>query len=619
LVGNWADHGSDRPGIFGVNDRENINTHFAGEKVEQEAVLTEHTVKTVRPCGEELIGTVFDGKYLILDFLGAGGYSRVYKATHIHLKKTVAIKLLHEQYASDEEKRQRLTREARTISSLSHPNIVGLHDYGFCGRIPYLVMDYVEGSSLSELLKRGHQFSMDDYLLIAVQSCDALSAAHAQGLIHRDLKPANVMLAVDPADGKIIVKLVDFGLAKLVQQEGDSLLARTATGEVLGTPTYMSPEQCLGRRLDACSDIYSLGCLMYELFTGVNAFCGDSPLAVMLLHVSEMPRAFSQAAPQRRIPLSIEAAIFKALAKKPEDRFRSAGEFKNAIVRASSSAKGSLATFLDLMKSRSGARRADPRLLAIIALVSCLGVVLISIVALQPPHWRKLADEAERQWVSVEDRMQAMEKMQKALDEAKADHAPCQEIAAKLRRMADLASNDEQEVALQCYELAAQALEGRTDRASRIQLVSNLNDAAYYQKKLLLFPEALATARKSVAIASEMPDLDLTLMRDAYIKLGSGYYNMKEFEKAEPALRQAQDFEDRVSKRKHKTTSALLFIKWLLCKTLLAEGRLKEAHSVLDDISQSSKEVPRVDRVIAAWEEKYKELVKKPLPRFEAM
>lgn len=568
---------------------------------------------------QTLPGAVFDGKYRIIDFLGSGGYSRVYKATHVLLKKTVAIKVLHEQYASDEEKRHRLTREARTVSSLSHPNIVAVHDYGFNGPRPYLIMDYVEGSSLDDLLRGGKQFSVEECVQIACQACDALSAAHTHGVIHRDLKPANIMLVEDRDSGAITVKLVDFGLAKIVLDDGDSLMAKTATGEVLGTPIYMSPEQCLGAQLNAASDIYSLGCVLYELLTGVNAFSGESALAVMLSHISAMPKTFSQAAPERRIPLALEAAVFKSLAKKPEERFRSAEDFKKSIIAASERSKNSLKAMLDLLRSRISARRGDPRALVIILLASCLGSVAITSVWLRPPHWRVQAEEAEVEWLSGRGRQDAVEKMRSALLEADRANAPCLERARLWRRLADFATDDEQEVALQCYEKAASVLEGQTNKDTLALLANNLNYLSYYQKKLLKFQPSLLSAQKAVAIASQLPNQDKSIRRDSILMLGQAYYNLKEFDKAEVLFKQALTLESSICEQKHRVTSTILFVEWLLCKTYLAREKLPEANAAFNTLLNDSRHVSDVENVISDWKKKYNELEKMPPPRFDVM
>jgi serine/threonine protein kinase len=335
---------------------------------------------------------------------------------------------LHEQYASDKEKQERLTREARAIMTLKHPGIVGLHDFAYCNGRAYLVMDYVEGASLAELLMNGTRFSVEECLQIANQTCAALTAAHAHGIIHRDLKPANIMVLRAHEGKQIIVKLLDFGLA--LQQDGDSLIAKTKTGEVIGTPAYMSPEQCLGQQLDLRSDIYSLGCVLYEIMFGVKAFSAETALALMLLHINEMPAAPSQRSLDAQLSHAVEAAILKALAKKPQDRYKSAEEMYAAISKSCSGKQNSIETKLHLIRSRFTASRPDPRGLIIIALLLLFcGTFFWDHFAIVP-RWVQLKQAAISQMYDERiNSMTALKTLREAVDEMDRAQAPKQEIA----------------------------------------------------------------------------------------------------------------------------------------------------------------------------------------------
>lgn len=325
---------------------------------------------------DPFVGSLFENKYLILEKLGSGGYSRVYKALHVHLKKEFAIKVLHSFHAYDESTRARFTQEARTTSLLSHENIVAIHDYGYSEEMPYLVMDYIQGPTLAGLLSKGRQFSYSTFLHVCNQVCDALAMAHGKGIIHRDLKPENIMLLDSDCD-KPQVKILDFGLAKMMQPEGESLIAKTQTGQVVGTPLYMSPEQCHGCALDERSDIYSFGCVMYELLTGSKPFDGEQALSILLKHMSDMPPAFSAAAGSRHIPASIEAVVFKTLAKDRTKRYSSMDELKAALLKACSQENNSLAAKISLLSARLALRRLDRQeLRKMLALAAGVAIVV---------------------------------------------------------------------------------------------------------------------------------------------------------------------------------------------------------------------------------------------------
>jgi serine/threonine protein kinase len=561
-----------------MNNREAGDTRIAGENLAEDGKPSpENLVDSRRRTTEQLpIGSVFDDKYLIQEFLGEGGFSQVFKAKHLPLKKTVAIKLLHEKYASDEERRQRFTREARTTSSLCHPNIVALHDFGYSQQKPYLVMDYVEGATLAGLLKQGRQFTTEEYLQIASQACAALTAAHSQGIIHRDLKPENIML-IDSGSEGFLVKLLDFGVAKVVQQDGDSLMAKTRTGEVLGTPSYMSPEQCMGYELDARSDIYSLGCVIYELVTGAKAFSADSSLALMMQHLNDMPRTFADVCPQRHISAAMEAAIFKALAKKREDRFESAGQFWNAILAAATGTGSSLKSHLDLMKSRSAAKLADPyRWLKILvcALPVCMGAAYLVFSLFLQPHWMKLQDEAQNYYFNGDAR-RAVQAMQQVLKEAEKGGANRHEQAVILGKLGDFTEVPGESA--KYYQRSISLLEGTGDEKLLAVVLEKLAGAKNY---LHDYKKAKISAEQAAEKTEKAWGGSSAQMRNCLLTCGRVFYNCGEYARAEAAFRRALDIE---SKLKVKISEYVGFIDWMLCWTSLAQNNLSDAQKWYDE------------------------------------
>ena len=269
-----------------------------------------------------MTGELLGGRYSILDTIGEGGMATVYRARDGFLQRTVAIKVLRPQYASDAEFRERFRREAQSAAALSHPNIVNVYDVGSEDGSNYIVMECVDGRTLNDIIVSEGRLSVDRTADYSAQILDALDHAHANGVIHRDKKPHNILIT---RDGR--VKVTDFGIARAV-----SASALTETGRVIGTVNYTSPEQARGAPATAESDIYSLGVVMYEMLTGKLPFAGDTPVAVALKHVQEEPAPISLLSPG--VPPEFERVVMRALAKKPEDRWRTARSFKNAIARA---------------------------------------------------------------------------------------------------------------------------------------------------------------------------------------------------------------------------------------------------------------------------------------------
>ncbi|MGH3079668.1 MAG: protein kinase domain-containing protein [Gaiellaceae bacterium] len=259
-------------------------------------------------------GDVIAGRYELVELIGRGGMSSVWKADDRLLDRTVAIKVLHEQFTHDEEYVERFRREARSVAQLSHPNIVTVIDRGEEDGRQYIVFEYLEGENLKQVIERRGPLPVRDALLLTLQMARALSFAHDRGLIHRDVKPQNVLMN---EEGQ--AKMTDFGIARSVDVEGV-----TITGTVLGTSEYIAPEQARGQRVDALTDVYSLGVVLYELLTGGVPFHGENFVAIALRHVNEPPPSVLERRPD--CPPRVGMAIERAMAKRPEDRFGSMEE-----------------------------------------------------------------------------------------------------------------------------------------------------------------------------------------------------------------------------------------------------------------------------------------------------
>ena len=267
-------------------------------------------------------------RYELGDVIGRGGMAEVYEGRDLRLGRRVAVKLLRTDLARDPSFVARFGREAHSAANLNHPNIVAVYDTGETDvsgvSVPYIVMEHVDGTTLRELIKSGHRFTPERASEITEGTLTALDYSHRHGIIHRDIKPGNVMLS---RTGQ--VKVMDFGIARAV---ADSAATMTQTSAVLGTAQYLSPEQARGEVVDARSDLYSTGCLLYELLTGRPPFVGDSPVSVAYQHVRETPAPPSSINPD--VPAAVDAVVMKSLQKRPDDRYATAAAMREDLEHA---------------------------------------------------------------------------------------------------------------------------------------------------------------------------------------------------------------------------------------------------------------------------------------------
>jgi serine/threonine-protein kinase len=280
---------------------------------------------------DPLIGRTFDDKYRLDERLGTGGMGTVYRATHLLIDRPVAVKVLNPRYVEDEAAQTRFRREARAAGRLQHVNAVTVTDFGSTqdGYV-YIVMELLEGRTLREVLARDAPLDVARAVSIMLQISAAVGAAHDAGVIHRDLKPANIFI-VQRKEAPPFVKVLDFGIAKLAADaiDDDDPHTLTQVGAMIGTPRYMSPEQCDGRDLTPASDVYSLGIILYEMLTGTTPFNGTSALAIALKHSSMPPRCPREFVAS--IPVALEEIVLHALEKRPENRPANAHEFRKGL------------------------------------------------------------------------------------------------------------------------------------------------------------------------------------------------------------------------------------------------------------------------------------------------
>ena len=283
---------------------------------------------------DPLVGQTLAGKYRIEKLIKTGGMGSVYRGKHVLMDKTVAIKVLRPSLAGDDAVVARFSREAKAASKISHPHAVNVTDFGEAeDGVVFLVMEYLDGRTLKEIINKEGPLALDRVIEIVRQVAGALDVAHSQGVVHRDLKSENIMLVHH--DGDEWAKVLDFGIAKIRQPEGAHDTEITQANLVVGTPQYMSPEQCSqSGGLDARSDIYSLGVILYEMLAGRVPFAGDSATAIMMKQVQDSPPSILSS--RSDLPAAVDGVIKRALAKQPIDRFQSAGELAAALSAAES-------------------------------------------------------------------------------------------------------------------------------------------------------------------------------------------------------------------------------------------------------------------------------------------
>ena len=278
-----------------------------------------------------LIGQVLDGRYRITRKLGEGGMGEVFAAEHVHIEKRFAIKLLRPEIVSNPEAVTRFRQEARSSSSIGHRNIIAVEDFGQLtdGRI-YMCMELLNGAALNDMLTQ--PMPVDRLLNILIQTGHGLAAAHAKGIVHRDMKPENVFVTIGP-NGEDVPKILDFGIAKVAGNDGQNHLTRTGT--IFGTPFYMAPEQALGNPVDARTDVYAMGVIMYECFAGSLPFQGESFMGILTQHITMDPEPVAQraAAAGRHLPPGLADVIMRCMQKNPQQRFGTMDELVNVLIQ----------------------------------------------------------------------------------------------------------------------------------------------------------------------------------------------------------------------------------------------------------------------------------------------
>ncbi len=475
---------------------------------------------------DSIIGQTIAGRLEIISKLGEGGMAVVYKARHVMLDRIVAVKLI-KPGMMQAKAAMRFQQEAKAATTLNHKNIATVREFGYDENGAYLVMDFVDGIPLSDVIKQEGKLNSERTKKIISQICDGLEHAHNSGVVHRDLKPANIIIARN-SSGEEFPKIVDFGIAKLVDEESQGNL--TQTGEVFGTPNYMSPEQCLGKKADRRSDIYSLGCVLHECLTGAPPFVSEAALETLMKHVNVEFQPQKKAA-----PTYFMNAIQGCLEKNPDDRWPSADDLRQYL----EDPKGPAQKKYKKLEKHFSAKQVIT-ISVISAIASAAIAVLVSVAPLTPyiqgfiapKPWYKLAQEAQGQAsLGPANYLTARTKFVKAIDEAKKGGATDLEMESLYTNFARLLTNaGDDKSSKKYFALALQLNEKHGEDFARGSIHDWVAQIYLTEKN---YPKAIEEARKAVEIKTRTIGENDRLTLLSFFRLGQAYRGVKAYDVAE--------------------------------------------------------------------------------------
>ncbi len=334
-------------------------------------------------------GEIIGGRYKVISLLGKGGMGLVYKVEQVISREELALKTIHKNFLN-ETTIKRFENEARATFAVNHPNIISVKAYGLLDdQTPFMAMEIVDGETIAELLQDSGSLPIEVALPLIIQVCFGLAHAHENAVVHRDIKPSNIMIIKGrPIGTEGSVKILDFGIAKFSHREGGEIQALTKTGEIFGSPLYMSPEQCSRSKVDQRSDIYSLGCVIFETLTGKLPFKGNSALATLMMHQTNAPPRLGETSSKQKYPEDLERIVAKMLAKDPADRYQNLGVVAHdlsSILNRSDSSRISKKLSLEMPDNEdeetgSSIKRSFSFAAALVSLIFLLAIAVVSVM-----------------------------------------------------------------------------------------------------------------------------------------------------------------------------------------------------------------------------------------------
>jgi serine/threonine protein kinase len=453
----------------------------------------------------------------IMELTGKGGMSLVYKARQKQLDRIVAVKVLSKMAVRGEEGIKRFQKEAKLTSTLDHPNIVKTISFGVSddGQ-PYLVMEYLEGLSLADELKQNGRLKLQKFKDVFLPALSALAQAHETGLVHRDIKPGNIMICRTDS-GAETVKLVDFGIAKFFAEGANETCKLTKSGVVLGSPAYMSPEQCQGKPLDGRSDLYSMACVMYETLCGEPPFSGDSLLEVMQKHSVEPPPTVSELSRKIDIRRELAQVTLCGLAKDPAARPQTASEYARKLNEVLE--RITLDRVPVVRKTGAASSMKPAQQLLAITLVFLCGLTFYIVAFMLPRHQFQLNIQHK--------------------------------TAADLKTAS--ISREERE-----YERALASAE-KTFGADSTKILPNLQDLAYCYQRQEKYSDAEPLLRRALTIHEKAHELDGSDLADSCADLGTCYAHQSKYVEAEPLVRRALSIDEKLNGPEHRRNVPILY------------------------------------------------------------
>lgn len=524
---------------------------------------------------KSLIGSIIDARYEIVAHIGDGGMGSVFKARQLSLDRFVAIKILHPELLGDTDSRARFEREGKVLSELTHKHIPSFYNFGIWAKpnnessgtaatvlYPYIAMEYLEGRSLRHLLDTVGSLPWQRCLDIVSQTCDALSYAHQHRIIHRDLKPTNIMLLDQPQPD--FVKIIDFGLAGLLPSHDAANQKLTMTGNLIGSAYYMSPEQCLGKKPDQRSDVYALGCILYEALSGQPPLSADNPIGLLHKHATELPQPLSETAGFNNVPAWLNAILFKALAKDPAQRYQNMKDFEQDIYLGQQGRSAEITVAADLLPISKLRKETHTRTIVAASMIMLACLSALALITISKSKTDKTPASTSKQTSSI-----SIAKRSPNL------------LLNESQKMLGLGNT---QAAIECFNKAIDKLE-KSNSATSTSL-EKLSDVSQQLALKVMRPghndEAIQILRQYLRVLEKHEQAPFPLKFQIRTEIGHLLAEQKSFRAAEHEYREILRLlpKDTLT---HISTAAQMG----LAKTMVSDGKnLAEAEKLLQGINQ---------------------------------